>query len=168
MAIVKIKHRYTDAVLFSCDVDDSVDSGLRTRVALEKATASGAYLSDANLSGAYLRGAYLRGADLRGAYLSDANLSDANLSGAKFSEDKLLIGSRPFMAIGPIGSRCAMVTLWITDKGPMVRAGCFTGTLDEFAEAVKKTHGDNEHGKEYEMAILMFESHCALWIPVAT
>ena len=57
MATVEIKSCYNDAVLFSCDVADSVDSGLRLRVALEKATASGA-----NLRGAYLGGANLGGA----------------------------------------------------------------------------------------------------------
>ena len=135
--LIEIKNRWTDAVIYSCDVPATVPSGMEMRHALEKATQA------------------------------NANLSDAYLSGAKFSEDKLLIGFRPFMAIGPIGSRCAMLSLWLTDKGPMVKAGCFTGTLEEFAEAVKETHGDNEHGKEYEMAILMFESHCALWTPEA-
>ena len=80
--IIEIKNFYTDAVVFSCDVPDSLDSGLRMRAALEKATASGAYLRDANLRGAYLRGVNLRGAYLRGANLSDANLSSAYLSGA--------------------------------------------------------------------------------------
>jgi len=83
--IIEIKNFYTDAVVFSCDVPDSLDSGLRMRAALEKATASGAYLRDANLRGAYLRGANLRDANLRGAYLRDANLRDANLSSADLS-----------------------------------------------------------------------------------
>jgi len=97
MATVEIKSCYNDAVLFSCDVADSVDSGLRLRVALEKATASGANLrgaylgganlgganlGGANLGGAYLGGAYLGGANLGGAYLGGANLGGANLGGA--------------------------------------------------------------------------------------
>ena len=161
----QIKHRYTNAVLFECDVPDDVSSGLQMRHALEKAVSARAYLADANLADANLAGANLAGANLAGANLADANLADANLAGAKFSDAKLLIGKRPYMAIGPIGSRCAMVTLWITDKGPMVKAGCFTGTLEEFAAAVTKTHGTNDHAKEYEMAILMFESHCSIWTP---
>ena len=171
----QIKHRYTDAVLFECDVPDDVSSELQMRHALEKAVSARANLADANLAGAYLEGANLEGAYLEhanlagayleGAYLEGAYLEGANLEGAKFSADKLLIGKRPYMAIGPIGSRCAMVTLWITDKGPMVNAGCFTGTLKEFAAAVTKTHGANDHAKEYEMAILMFESHCSIWTP---
>ena len=82
MTKVEIKHRYTNAVLFSCDVPDDVASGLHMRHALEKATASRANLSGANLSGANLYGADLSGADLSGADLSGANLSGADLSGA--------------------------------------------------------------------------------------
>ena len=95
----QIKHRYTDAVLFECDVPDEIESGLAMRHALEKAAASGAnlsgadlsgaYLSDADLSGADLSGAYLRGANLSGAYLSGANLSGAYLSGANLSDADL-------------------------------------------------------------------------------
>ena len=82
MAIVEIKHRYTGAVLFSCEVDDSVDSGLRMRAVLEKATTQGAYLRGAYLQGADLRGADLRGADLQGADLHGADLQGADLHGA--------------------------------------------------------------------------------------
>ena len=78
----QIKSWWTDAVLFECDVPDGIESGLRMRYALEKASEAGANLSDANLSDANLSGAYLSGANLRGANLSDANLSGANLRGA--------------------------------------------------------------------------------------
>jgi len=76
-----------------------------------------------------------------------------------------LVGERPYFSIGPIGSRCAMLALWLTDKGPVVKAGCFTGSLDEFEAASIKEHGDTDHGKEYAMAVLMMESHAALWTP---
>ncbi|MDP3139832.1 MAG: pentapeptide repeat-containing protein [Burkholderiaceae bacterium] len=96
MATVLIKHRFTDAVLFSHETTDERQArGRAVRVALEAATnsgaylrganLSGAYLSDANLSGANLSGAYLSGANLSGAYLRGANLSDAYLSGANLS-----------------------------------------------------------------------------------
>jgi hypothetical protein len=102
----QIKH-WTGRVLYECDVPADVESGLRTRYALERATTSGADLRDADLRAAVLRGADLSGADLRGAVLSgavlrgavlrdadlrgavlrdaflrDADLSDADLSGA--------------------------------------------------------------------------------------
>ena len=210
MSKTQIKNRYTEAVLFECEVPDTVLSGLAIRHALEKAVASGANLRganlrsayleganldganlrganldganlrsanldsanlrSANLEGAYLEGAYLDGANLRsanleGAYLEGAYLEGANLGGANLSEDKVLIGGRPFFAIGPIGSRCAMLQLWLTDKGPFVKAGCFTGTIEEFSAAVEKTHGETDHAKEYSMAIMMMEAHAELWTP---
>jgi uncharacterized protein YjbI with pentapeptide repeats len=71
----QIKHRYTDAVLFECDVPDNVDSGLRTRYALERA-----YLARANLAGANLAGAYLAGAKWRdGVIINRAPLQISGL-----------------------------------------------------------------------------------------
>ena len=85
MTTIQIKHRYTNAVLFECEVPDGIESGLHMRHALEKACDSGANLSGANLRGAYLRGANLSGAYLTGAYLTGANLTGANLRGANLS-----------------------------------------------------------------------------------
>jgi uncharacterized protein YjbI with pentapeptide repeats len=144
----------------------------------------GAYLSGANLSGANLYGANLYGAnlsraDLSGADLSGANLSGANLSGAYLSGANLsgaylygangakiaLVGERPYLAIGPLGSRNAMLQAWLTDAGVYVRAGCFWDTLDKFRAAVKKTHGDSVHGAEYAAAIALIELHAVRWTP---
>nr|MCU0246391.1 pentapeptide repeat-containing protein [Bryobacter sp.] len=118
----------------------------------------------AYLSGADLSGANLSGADLSGAYLSGADLSGANLSGADL-RGKKLEGDRPLLQIGPIGSRAAYLNACITDGGVYVTAGCFHGTLDEFRAAVEKTHGDNAHGNEYAMAILLIEAHAIGWTP---
>ena len=85
---VEIKHRWTGAVLYACEVPQE-HSGMAMRYALEKAVAirprivlRGADLRDADLRDADLRGADLRDADLRGAFLRGADLSDADLSGA--------------------------------------------------------------------------------------
>ncbi len=52
----QIVSRYdASRVLFECDVPDNMASWLRTRHALEKAVADGAYLSGANLSDAKWR-----------------------------------------------------------------------------------------------------------------
>ena len=67
MTTIQIKHRYTNAVLFKCEVPDGVESGLHMRHALEKAVASGASLRNASLDGASLRNASLDGALLDGA-----------------------------------------------------------------------------------------------------
>ena len=141
---VEIKSRWGEAVLFSCDVPIGIASGAALRHALEKATTAGAYLA---------------GADLDGADLAGANLAGAYLARAK------LIGQRPVFQIGPIGSRCAYLLTFITDQGVQVRAGCFAGSLDEFEQAVKETHGENEHGKEYTTAIAMVRAHAEIWTP---
>jgi len=148
----QIKNRYTNAVLFECDVPES-HSGMAMRYALEKATQSGANLSDANLSGANLSGAYLSGANLRGANLSGANLSD----------NSKIIGKRPVFIIGPIGSRCDYLTSYMTDSGVKIQAGCFFGDLEKFESAVKETHGSKIHGKEYTAAIAMIKAHAEIW-----
>ena len=71
----EIKHRYTDAVLYS-------GRHASLRAALEAAVAAGANLDCANLDGAALEGANLAGAALDGANLTRANLDGANLTRA--------------------------------------------------------------------------------------
>ena len=72
---IEIKHRFSGAVLFSCEAENM-------KIAVKLAIEAKANLSWAKLSGANLSGADLSGADLSGANLSWANLSGANLSGA--------------------------------------------------------------------------------------
>ena len=215
----QIKHRYTDAVLFECDVPEDVQaSGMATRYALEKAVKDGAYLTDAyltdaNLTGADLTGAYLTGAnmrratltdanltgsdltganltgadltgayltdayltdayltdanltgaDLTGAYLTGANMRGANLSGAYLHGGEKLIGKRPILVIGPIGSRCDYLIAYLTDKGVRLLAGCFFGDIDTFRNELELTHGDNDHAAEYRAALVMIEKHAEIW-----
>ena len=80
---VEIKHRWTGAVLYACEVPQE-HSGMAMRYALEKAVAirPRIVLSGSDLRGSVLRGSDLRGAVLSGADLSDADLSDADLRGA--------------------------------------------------------------------------------------
>ena len=60
------------------------------------------------------------------------------------------------LVIGPIGSRNDYTTFFRgKDEKIYVRCGCFTGNINEFAEKVKETHGDNHHGKIYKLAIEM-------------
>jgi hypothetical protein len=47
----------------------------------------------------------------------------------------------------------------------MVRAGCWFGSLADFAARVEKEHDDNEHGREYIAAIAMIKAHAAIWTP---
>ena len=162
----------SDANLRGAYLSDANLSGANLSGAnLSDANLSGANLSDANLSGAYLSGAYLSGANLSDANLSDANLSGANLSGAYLSGAKvkglLLIGGRPFLAIGPIGSESRTVFAWLTESGLRIQAGCFFGSRDEFTAQLAETHGDNEHADEYRAALVLIDAHARIWTPAA-
>ena len=194
MTTFEITHRHTGSILYSGGgetlrdvVVSAVKGGADLRSAdlggadLRSADLRGAYLRGADLRGAYLRCADLRGADLRsadqggadlggadlgGADLRSADLGGADLGGADLGGAKL-IGDRPILQIGPIGSRSDYLIAFVTDQGVLVRAGCFFGSLDEFSSAVDKTHGDSVHGIEYATAIAMIDAHAELWTPAA-
>ena len=102
-------------------------------------------------------GTYLAGANLRGANLRGADLYGANLYGKK------LAGARPLIQIGPIGSRSDYLLAFITDKGVMIRAGCFFDTRDQFELQLAKTHGDNQYAQEYRAALALIDKHAELW-----
>ena len=192
---IVIKHRYSGAVFFEHQpTADQQASGIAMRAALEAATKDGAdlvganlvcanlvganldgaNLGGANLGGANLRGAYLVGANLDGANLDGANLGGANLVGANLRGaylvganlgDKKLIGRRPILMIGPIGSRSDYFTAYMTDAGVYLRTGCFFGSVDKFRAALKGEHGDSEHAHEYAAALELIACHARLWAP---
>ena len=127
-----------------------------------------AYLRGADLRGAYLRGAYLpgahlRGADLRGANLSGADLRGAHLRGAKLTDELTLVGERPVISIGPVGSRSDTLFGFVTNQGLRVRTGCFFGAPEEFATAVQAEHGTTAFGREYLRALELLELHAELY-----
>ena len=66
----------------------------------------------------------------------------------------LVKGTRDIYWIPCIGSRDGTTTFFRNaNNGISVSCGCFYGTIDEFAAAVTKTHGDNEHAQAYRHAI---------------
>jgi hypothetical protein len=83
---IEIKHRFTDAVLFSSKtaktVREALIEAIAARANLAGANLAGAYLARADLADAYLAGANLAGAYLARAYLARAYLADAYLAGA--------------------------------------------------------------------------------------
>ena len=95
-------------------------------------------------------GANLRGADLGGANLGGADLRGANLRGANLGEKIGKLKANGYFFAGYLGSRNDVLMAFHSDKGVFVRAGCFTGSLDDFRAAVIKTHGEtSKHGKLY-------------------
>lgn len=130
-------------------------------------------LSSANLAGADMRCANLTGANLTNTNLSNANLSyvvltNANLAGAYLANGVMLLGDRPIFQVGPIGSRCAPLIAYITDKGLRFDAGCQRQlTREKLDEQIALTHGDNKYAREYRAALAMIDVHAEIWTPKA-
>jgi len=73
--------------------------------------------------------------------------------GARVSGEARIEKTEEYLMIGPIGSRNAILTSWKGENRVMVSTGCFLGSIDEFAKAVKDKHGETEFGKQYEDAL---------------
>ena len=127
----------------------------------------GADLCDANLCGANLRDAdlcdaNLCGTDLRGADLCGADLCGANLCGAqvgKGGDEATLVGSRPVVQIGQIGSRNDwLLVFWCGDAGVRISAGCQKQISEaHFLKRLAYRHGEGEqasiHAQHYIEAL---------------
>ena len=135
---IEIKSRLNGKLLFAHEAENNT-----LKITLEAAVKARANLARASLDGANLAGAYLAG-----AYLTNG---------------EKLKGKRPILQLGPLGSRSAYLVAYVTDKGVMVRAGCFFGTLDAFAGQCTLTHADNKHGLEYQAAIALIKAHAEIW-----
>ena len=107
-------------------------------------------------------GANLCGADLRGADLCDADLRGANLAGAKVGgggDEATLVGSRPVVQIGPIGSRNDwFLVFWCGDAGVRISAGCQKQISEaHFLKRLAYRHGEgdqaNIHAQHYIEAL---------------
>ena len=69
---------------------------------------------------------------------------------ARVSGDACVSGDAHYFQIGPAGSRNDYTTFMRDKQGIIyVSCGCFYGTINEFREKVKRTHGDNKHAKVY-------------------
>ena len=163
MATVEIKSRWSGAVLFSAEVGDGVSVELQMKVAVEMAVKARANLADAYLADANLARANLAGANLAGAYLADANLAGAYLADAKIQNNLTLIGKRPCVWFGPIGSVSRTFYGWLTNDGIHIQSGCFFGTTAEFRAKLTKTHGGTIHEQEYLLALSLVEKHFELF-----
>ena len=169
---IKSRANLSGADLSRADLSDADLSRANLSGAdLSRANLSDADLSRANLSRAYMSSANLSSAnlsyaDLSSANLSDANLSSANLSGAYLKNKEKLVGERPILQVGPIGSRCAYFVAYVTDQGLRFDAGCqHQITREVFAGRLTEMHGENEHAKEYRAALALIDAHAEIWAP---
>ena len=146
---ITIKRWDTEAVIY-----DGPRNGLAGRN-LRRANLAGANLARANLAYANLADANLARADLADANLARADLAGADLAGAKIDINSgEACTARGMWQAGPLGSRADTMVVFATDRGLMVKTGCFgPAPVKDFLDAVKKTHGDNKHGRAYRAAI---------------
>lgn len=92
----------------------------------------------------------------------NARVSDnAWVSGnARVCGDARVSGDADIATISGFGSEYRTTTFFRTKNDEIaVKCGCFYGTIDEFREKVKKTHGDNRYAKEYLMITDLMEMH---------
>lgn len=87
-----------------------------------------------------------------GGYIEkEENLSQSG--NAWVFDNAQVFGSTHYIQMGPIGSRDDVITFMRTkDLKIAVKTGCFFGTIEEFEEKVKETHGNSHHAKEYLLA----------------
>ena len=92
--------------------------------------------------------------DLGGWIEKEENLSQYGNAWVSGNAEVCKIGT--VFWIGAIGSRNGTTTFFRCKDGKIyVSCGCFLGDLEEFSDKVKQTHGDNEHGRVYMLAIEM-------------
>ena len=110
-----------------------------------------ANLNHANFYEADLKDANLYGADLYHAIFYKADLYHANLNhviltNAKFYLTNLYKAEGDFVSVSNIGSRNDTTHYFYKDN--RVICGCFSGTMEEFEEKVRKSYGEDK--KEYK------------------
>lgn len=86
---------------------------------------------------------------------------DAEVYGdAWVCDNARVCGNADIATISGFGSEYRTTTFFRTKNDEIaVKCGCFYGTLAEFREKVKETHGDNRYVKEYLMIADLMEMH---------
>ena len=106
----------------------------------------------------------IKAGDLGGWIESEDNLSQEH--DAWVSGEALVSRTDHVLTVGPVGSRDDTTTFFRVKFSAgfaiSVCCGCFRGTVDEFRAKVKQTHGDNKHGKAYQLAADLAEAQIEL------
>ena len=86
---------------------------------------------------------------------------DARICGnAQVSGDARVCGNADYTYHHGFGSEYRTTTFFrLKDGGVGVRCGYFYGTLEEFREEVRKTHGESKYAEEYLMLADLAELH---------
>ena len=106
----------------------------------------------------------VKSGDLGGYIENENNLSQENnawvTGSALVTGSAHVTGNADFAVISGFGSEFRTTTFFKCSDGQIrTCCGCFYGTLDEFREKVKKTHGDSKFAKEYLAIADLMEMH---------
>lgn len=112
----------------------------------------------------------VKAGDLGGYIQSENNLShggnawvydNAQVCGyAQVCGDVKIQSDNDYIVLQGFGRGNRATTIMRTqDNRLRVVCGCFQGTLDEFAEQVKQTHGENKYAQEYKLCIELAKVH---------
>lgn len=82
---------------------------------------------------------------------------DARVSGnAQVYGNAQIFKTSHCLVVGALGSRDDFTTFFRTKHLTIgVKCGCFKGDIDQFFEAVEKTHRNNKHARAYKAAIAL-------------
>ena len=160
MEVIEIKICWSGEVLYSgehASLKEAAEAAVKACANLRGADLDGADLGGANLRDANLYGANLRDADLCGAHLTGVHLTGAKVG--KGGDEATLVGSRPVVQIGPIGSRNDwFLVFWCGDAGVRISAGCQKQISEaHFLKRLAYRHGEgdqaNIHAQHYIEAL---------------
>ena len=86
---------------------------------------------------------------------------DARVYGnARVYGDARVYGNADYATIKGFGRERRETTFFRLKSGEIgVRCGCFYGTVEQFREKVKETHGNSKYAKEYLMIADLMELH---------
>lgn len=86
---------------------------------------------------------------------------DAEVYGnAEVCGNAWVYGNADYLCFKGFGSENRNTTFFKCNDGHVhVSCGCFSGTLSEFEQKVKETHGENKFAKEYLTAIELVKIH---------
>ena len=75
------------------------------------------------------------------------------------SGDARVYGSAHHITVSPIGSEGGFLTAFRQkDNSIVVGRGCFSGSIEEFEDAVNATHGDSKYAEQYKIVISLIKS----------
>lgn len=105
--------------------------------------------------------------ELGGYVESEHNLSQEGncwvCGNAEVYDNAEVCGNADYITIKGLGSVCRNTTIFRTKgKNIAVKCGCFYGTLAEFVDKVKETHGNSKFAKEYLALIDLVKIHFEL------